>query len=267
MKTASSRALALAAIASLSLGITGCSSADKGKETVTKAADGQQQTQTTKQEPPKASEVWSKTQDRLKSYTSLTMTMAGTSAGKKMQVDVSGDTAGTKQRMDVDQDGAKSTVLTVDNKKYVKSNKKLIEETAKGQGSANSAMVSKMADKWLETGPATPSDFVLKKLQDDLTDPQDKDTKKLSANTAKVTSDTVNGKDAWKITSDQKKAIAWVSADGKYDLLKLSGSRLSESGGSSKDKIDEVTFSDYNKNFDIKKPADAKRPEDLMRTK
>lgn len=251
MNKFSSRVAAVAVAGALTLGMSGCSMFGK--------------------DAPKAADAWNKTQDRFGQYKSLKMTAKGTQDGKAITAEAFGDVEGKSSQMDISMDGAKATLLTAGGKHYMKGDKayydKLVKEGSSSSSSDTmSSMYDKMADKWIETGKASSDSSFFKDMKKDIQDDSDEVNKKLLSDKATVEEDSVDGKDAWKITSEDKKAIAWVSADDKYDLLKLSGVDFSSSSGtdSSKSKLNEATFSDVDKDFGIKAPSDAKSMTDLI---
>ena len=128
------------------------------------------------------------------------------------------------------------------------------------KGKTSQKEIDRFADKWMDAGKGKPE--TLDYLKDFKTHIQ-KDSVPLSKNFlsghATVSEDSVDGKPAWKITSADKKFNAWVTRNNNYDLLKLTGNGLGNAldpkAGSDHKSDDEVTFSDINKDFGIKKPT------------
>lgn len=215
---------------------------------------------------PAAKDAWNKTQDRVGTYKTVKISANGTTDGKKISAKVFGEVNGKSNQMDIAQDGAKASLLTVNGKQYMKADKAYYNSLSKGSAGSSgaSSMYSKLADKWIETGKASGDSFFTD-MKKDIQDDSNATVKKFLSDKATVTEDKVDGKDAWKITSEDKKATAWVSKDDNYDLLKLSGAEFnSKQTGSDKSKLDEVKFSDYNKDFNIKAPSDAKSMTELL---
>lgn len=234
-------AIALVLAATTAAGVTGCSGSDK--------------------KAPTAKDAWNTAQDTLGTYKSLKMTAKGTDDGKPLEMSVEGTVDGKTQHITGKQGSGSFEMITVGGKTYMKANSAYYDQSS-GTSSTDTdkAMGKAMADKWVEIPSSTTSELALtQSFIKDMRDDSDDDSKKLLSDKATVTDDSVDGKDAWKITSEDKKLSVWVSQDDKRDLLKASGME-----GSKKDSMSEVTFGDANKSFDIKAPSGAKSITDLM---
>ena len=257
----------LALVAAMAAGVTGCSN-DSAKETPaatnaqSKTTSPAPESTTPQKKAPTAEEAWSKAQDRLGTYTSLTMDASGKNEGKLLHMTVRGAVDGKTQQVTAEQGAARFELITVGGKSYMKANDAYLA-TAGGTtpDATDKAMQKAMKGRWVQMPAGSRSEEdtafaggMIKDMRDD----SDEDSKKLLSKDATVTADEVNGKEAWKISSKDKSLNAWVSADDKYDVLKVTGA-----GG--KDAMSTMIFSDPNAKVDITKPAGAKNLAELIK--
>ena len=139
-------------------------------------------------------------------------------------------------------------------------------KSAMGNSGASSAMTSMMADKWVESPESNSEDAsdTLKDLVKELKDDNNESNKKLLSDKATVTEEKVDGKDAWKIESEDKKVKAWVSKEDSRDVLKVEGWEAKTSS-SSNDEMTTVNFLSHDKDYGIKAPSGAKKMTDLIK--
>lgn len=231
---------ALAVAATMTMGLTAC-----GKDA------------------PPAKDAWNKAQDKLGTYKSMAVSADGTDdKNKKTAMTINGTVDGKSTDMTMKGDTGSAEIRVIGDKTYMKGDKGFWSSTSGG----TDATAEKMVDKWVEMpssqSKTTDSPFkeMIKEFQDDNSD----FNKKMLSDKATVESDSVNGKGAWKITSEDKKSIAWVSDDDKFDLLKIQGDNVSKSTSGSSGKLSQVTINNHDQEVKVEKPADAKSLTDLM---
>ena len=177
-------ALALVLAAGTAAGVTGCSS----------------------KEAPKAKDAWNKAQDTAGAYKSLELKGEGTSDGKPATMTAKGDVKGGKLEMSGKIGDGTMDLITVDSKNYMKANKAFFTQTSSGSPAASNT--DKIADKWLEMPADGSSNTGFKELIDNIKNDSSEPNKKLLSDKATVSEDKVDGKDAWKIQSEDKKVTA-----------------------------------------------------------
>lgn len=239
-------AIVLVLAAGTAAGVTGCSS----------------------KEAPKAKAAWNKAQDTAGAYKSLELKGEGTSDGKPATMTAKGDVNGGKLEMSGKIGDGTMDLITVDSKNYMKANKAFFTQTSSGSPAASNT--DKIADKWLEMPADGSSNTGFKKLIDNIKNDSSEPNKKLLSDKATVSEDKVDGKDAWKIQSEDKKVTAWVSQEDRRDILKTEGfdsaSVASTSGSSAKsdESMKTVTFLSHDKDYGIKAPSGATSITDAM---
>lgn len=72
----------------------------------------------------------------------------------------------------------------------------------------------------------------------------------------------LNGKGAWKITAEGKRTTVWTSDDGKWDLLKVQGVKMTQKVGS--EDLSTFEFSGPNAPVTVTKPTGVVKMSDLM---
>lgn len=258
MTTFRTTAAAIALAATATMGMTACGGSDSPK-----AKESSKASETSKAQPaPKAKDAFNKAQDAVAKYKSMEISASGKSAGKPANLSAKGELDGDPQSFDATMEGGKIQAVVTGGKNYVKGDSAYWKQVMGSEGSPQ--MASKMADKWLESPEKTTSkDNILKELVDELKDDNSASNKKLLSDKATVTEESVNGKNAWKITSEDKKTMAWVSQEASGDLLKIEGWEGKSS--STKDALTGMTFPSHDKDYGIKAPAGAKSVTDLMK--
>ena len=218
------------------------------------------------EEAPKAKDAWNASQETVGKYKSMEIKGSGKSSGKPANVNVKGDVDGDPQTFGGELEGGKMEAVLVGNKAYIKGDSTYWKSLS-GGSSATSAMASMMADKWVESpnNDSGSADDTLKSLVKELKDDNNESNKKLLSDKATVTEDKVDGKDAWKIESEDKKVKAWVSKEDTRDVLKVEGWEAKNSSSSSNDQMTTVTFVSHDKDYGIKAPSGAKKMTDLMK--
>lgn len=188
---------------------------------------------------------------------------SGKSNGKPADISVKGDVDGEPQTIGGTMDGGKMEGVLVGGKTYIKADEAYWKSLDSSGSSAS--MAAKAADKWLEIpqSSSTKSSDTLKDLVDEIKDDSADSNKKLLSDKATVTSDSVDGKDAWKIESEDKKARAWVSQEDSGDLLKLEGWQGKSSSGS--EALSTINFLSHDQNYGIKAPSGAKGMTDILK--
>lgn len=241
--TAATLALAVGATA----GLAACSSDEKKKEA------------------PKAKDAWNASQDTLGKYKTLEMHLTQKSGSKSVDVTEKGNVTGPPFSLTLNSDGMKAESIGIGKRTYVKGNSAYWTNAMQQQSGATSP--TKVADKWVyadsETAPTGDFPSLIKGLRDD----SDDTSKKLLSDKATVTEDKAEGKDAWKITSEDKKTTAWVSQDDARDLIKLVSARTSTASasptatGSSSAAGEAMTatyvISSHDKDYGVKAPSGA----------
>lgn len=240
MTTLRTTATAVAFTAALAAGLTACGGDDK--------------------KAPSAKDAWSKAQDTAGTYKSLEVKATGKTDGKDSNMTVKGAVDDSKTQLDGTMGGPKVSIITLDKKSWIKADEAYWKQT---MGSTNAAMASKAANIWLEVPESTSSSdsdtlsSLVKELRDD-----SKDTnKRLLSDKSTVSEDTVDGTQAWKITTEDEKTHAWVSQDDAHDVLKLDGAAEK---GKENDAMNAMTFVSHDKDYGIKAPSSAKSVMDVF---
>ena len=238
-------AIALALAAGTAVGATACSS----------------------KEAPKAKDAWNKAQDTAGTYKSLELKGEGTSGGKPALMTAKGDVNGGKLELSGKIGDGTMDLITVDSKNYMKANKAFFTQSSSSSSSASNT--DKMADKWLEMPADAQSNTGFKELIDSLKNDSSEPNKKLLSDKATVSEDKVDGKDAWKIQSEDKAVNAWVSQDESRDILKTEGfdsavSSAKDSSAKSDETMKTVTFLSHDRDYGIKAPSGATSITDAM---
>lgn len=218
------------------------------------------------EEAPKAKDAWNASQETAGKYKSMEVKASGKSKGKPANVDIKGDVDGDPQTFGGEMEGGKMEAVIVGSKAYIKGDSAYWKSLS-GGSSTTSAMTSMMADKWVESpnNDSGSANDTLKDLVKELKDDSNESNKKLLSDKATVTEDKVDGKDAWKIESEDKKVKAWVSKEDSRDVLKVEGWQGKNSTSSSNDEMTTVTFLSHDKDYGIKAPSGAKKMTDLMK--
>lgn len=217
------------------------------------------------QEAPKAKDAWNKAQDTAGAYKSMEVKASGKSKGKPANFAIKGDVDGDPQSLSGEMEGGKMDAVMVGDKAYIKADS-AYWKTAMGSSATTSAMTSLMADKWIESpqSGSSSSNDTLKDLVKELKDDNNASNKKLLSDKATVTDEKVDGRDAWKIESEDKKVKAWVSKEDSRDVLKVEGWEAKTSS-SSNDEMTTVNFLSHDKDYGIKAPSGAKKMTDLIK--
>lgn len=197
---------------------------------------------------PKPMDAVTKMQARLKTYKTLDFTVTGTRDGQPTTMKIHGPSSGSSMVSDVTENGNTGHAVFVNNAIYLKAD----GDSLKKDG-ASDATSQLFAGKWLKKNAAlSGQDNLMKSILDPMiaANPTGK-AGSLSGSDTVVTSDKVNGHDAWKLTASDKKHIMWVQKDS-FDLLKFQGMTT---GGD----IDSptLTINNHDEPEDIKAPAGA----------
>lgn len=217
------------------------------------------------EEAPKAKDAWNASQESAGKYKSMEVKASGKSNGKPASFTIKGDVDGDPQTLSGEMEGGKMEAVIVGSKSYIKADS-AYWKSAMGNSGASSAMTSMMADKWVESPESNSEDAsdTLKDLVKELKDDNNASNKKLLSDKATVTEEKVDGKDAWKIESEDKKVKAWVSKEDSRDVLKVEGWEAKTSS-SSNDEMTTVNFLSHDKDYGIKAPSGAKKMTDLIK--
>ena len=204
-------------------------------------------------EAPKAADAWNKSQDAMGKYKSMNIHAEGVDNSKPIALDLDGTVDGKQAKAKVKQGAEVAEYILTNDKTYMKANDKMLASQF-----GTSSVTSKMADKWVEVPKSASSantNDVLKDLVKGYQDDSSDFSKKMSSAKATVTEDKVNGQDAWKIVSEDKKATVWLAQNETYDLLKAEGEKV---GGSNTSKMNKLELRDHDKPVNAQAPAGAK---------
>lgn len=203
---------------------------------------------------PTAKEAFSKTQDRIAQYTSLTYKGKGTIDKVPATTTVSGDLDGEPMRAVITTPTEGVLELRrLSSDMYIHGDEKYWTKVI--QATKRKADPNTLSKKWFESDASKfdkkdLNDLQIDDLLDHVTDDNRDQSRSLLSDRATITKEKLNGKDAYKIVGDDHKTTVWTTTDGKYDLLKLSGLPSTVN-------YSEITFSDWNKSFHIAAPSGA----------
>lgn len=205
---------------------------------------------------PSAATAWSKTQDRIDTYTSLRVD------GRDAMDDVKAPRAIITGDLDTDpsdvvftsSEMGNFTLRRIGSDIYLKGDDAYWKAVAKDDPTLPDA--SSFADRWVKAPASTwddndLDDMSIKPIFDAMTDDSDPKWKTLASDDAELTRDTVDGVDAYKITGADGDTVVWASADGKYNLLKI------EDASPGEDEFALASFSRWNEKFEVTAPKGA----------
>lgn len=249
----SSRSMAAVVAAACALSLAACSSNSTDSKDSKDSGKSATSSSSKSTPPPAAKDVWNKTQDTLGTYKSLDLKFDG-EFNKMTDMDVKGDVDGEPQQITGTTQGSKIGYLSTGGKTYIKADSAFWTK----EGHLPASMTSQVADKWF-VSPSSGSSMkgVLSGMIASLRN--DTESKDLLDGKATITSDTLDGKDVWKLTGSDKKASAWVSKDERHDLLKVEGPNTMGPAGTRMS----MTIVSHDKDYGLTAPADAKSMQDL----
>lgn len=241
--------VASAVTALLAVTLSGCT---LGSDSAAPSRSGRASSATSAALPSPAS-VWSKTQDRIETYSSLRVDGRDAVDAVGPRTIITGELDGDPSEVvTTSDDMGKFTVRRIDSTTYVKGDDAYWAGGDEEDPTASE--IPSFADRWVKM-PSLPEDddvdMTVKPILDAMTDDSDPKWRTLASGDAEIMRETVGGILAYKITGADGDTVVWASADGKYDLLRI------EDASPSEDEFGVATFSRWNEKFDIRAPEDA----------
>lgn len=173
--------------------------------------------------------------DSLKKAKSARMSYKGTVGGQTVTAEIAGNREGTNQQVKINSgDTGSMTILTVDGQNYIKASKAFWSS----RGGLSERQAKQVADKFVATQSSEVSEEM--KLDTFLNQVQTHQVNAADMYNTKVEEDSVNGQKAYKLTQriGTDDATVWISADGSYHLLRVTGTIEGQT--------QELAFADWN---------------------
>lgn len=173
------------------------------------------------QEMPSGKETFSKAQDRVAEYKSMTISTTFTQSTGVAQLKYSGATDDSWTDATVtDKDAGKLRIIHMNKTAYYYGDNDYWTALKLPKAAVNA-----LSDKWVKVSEQQfqkepLSNLKLSTIVHQITSDSDDTSHLLLSDKSKATKEKLDGKDVYKVVGSDDRTTIWVSADGKYDLLK-----------------------------------------------
>jgi len=204
-------------------------------------------------EQPSAKDVWSRTQQSVCGYTSLSLTGTDSADGSGPRATFLGELDGEPSEMSYEGDEVGHvTMRRISHDVYLKGDRTYWDSVDKDDPSLQGS--SPPANRWIKVpesafGQKDLSDLSAKSYIEAMGDTTDAKWGHLGDGT--LTPETLDGRPAYKIVSADGDTRAWVTTDDTHDLLKV----VDEAAGT--DDLGTATFSRWNEKIAVPRPVGA----------